>query len=82
MITRYAFELCIKTGEELSIPGQRGAGTYRAHIKGPLWDLGFRTSGAEDMGFSMPMLCLVLVGFATVFLLLTAWFTARSARGN
>jgi ABC-type multidrug transport system ATPase subunit len=82
MIVRYAFELCIKTGEELSVPGQRGAGTYRAHIKGPLWDLGFRTSGAEDMGFSMPMLCLVLVGFATVFLLLTAWFTARSARGN
>ncbi|MEE2752144.1 MAG: ATP-binding cassette domain-containing protein, partial [Myxococcota bacterium] len=54
MITRYAFELSIKTGEELSIPGARGSDTYQAHIKGPLWDLGFRTSGAEDMGLSMP----------------------------
>ena len=82
MITRYAFELTIKTGDELSVPGARGADTYQAHIKGPLWDLGFRTSGAEDMGFSMPALCLLLAGFATLFLLITAWFTARSARGN
>jgi hypothetical protein len=82
MVTRYAFEMAIKTGEELSIPGHRGGTTYQEHILAPLWDLGFRSSEATDMGFSMSSLAAILTGFFLVFLAMAALFTARSTKGN
>ena len=82
MVTRYSFELSIRTGEELNIPGRLGADAYRNHIQGPLWDLGFRTSAADDMGLPIGVLVGVLTGFFVVQLLIATWFTARSARGH
>ena len=82
MITRYAFELIIKTGESLSIPARRGVASRTEHIMAPLWDLGFRTAEADDMGLSMMVLCGILSAFCLFFLALTAYFTHRSARGG
>lgn len=82
MVTRYGFEMIIKTGKELCLPGSNGAATFDAEIRAPLFNLGFRTSDANDMGLSMPVLVLILVGFAAAFLLGSAVFTARSARQN
>ena len=82
MITRYSFEMAIKTGEKLSKPGRRGGSTHTEHIMAPLWDLGFRSSEVSDMGFSMGVLTAILTAFCVFFLVLAAWFTARSTRGN
>jgi ABC-type multidrug transport system ATPase subunit len=82
MITRYSFEMAIKTGEKLSKPGRRGGGTHTEHIMAPLWDLGFRSSEVDDMGFSMGLLAAILTAFCVLFLALAAWFTARTTRGN
>ena len=34
---------------------------------GPLYDLGLKGAAADDMGLSMPVLCLMLLGFCGVF---------------
>ena len=82
MITRYAFELSIKTGEELSKPAHKGVGESKEHIKRFLWELGFRSSDADDMGLSITALVSILAGFFFVFLIGATWFTHRSREGN
>ena len=82
MITRYGFEWSIKTGEALSKPGRRGIGEKTEHIKTHLYDLGFRGTGADDLGHSPLFLAGVLFTFLIVFLVTATFFTGRSRRGN
>ena len=82
MITRYAFETSIKTGTHLSKPAVKGVSETKEHIKRFLWELGFRTSDANDMGLSMLVLGGILFGFFFVFTALATWFTYRSREGN
>jgi len=82
MFTRYSFELIIKCGEKLNVPGKRGAQSFFSDIKGPLWNLGFRTSAVEDMGLTVPVLVVILSVMAVVMLSISAWFTARTANNN
>jgi hypothetical protein len=82
MITRYGFELVIKTGESLAIPGRRGADGRTEHIMAPLWDLGFRTAEADDLGLSTMLLSTILLCFCGLFLSLAAFFTLRTTKGN
>jgi ABC-type multidrug transport system ATPase subunit len=81
MITRYAFDGVIKTGEKLSRPGSYGNKREDLAINGVLYDLGFRTSSADDMGLPLWMLCGVLLAFLTVFLVTATLFT-RNSEGN
>ena len=82
MITRYAFETSIKTGTHLSKPAVKGVSETKEHIKRFLWELGFRSSDANDMGLSMLVLGAILFGFFFVFTSLATWFTYRSREGN
>jgi len=82
MITRYAFDASIKTGVELSRPGAFGNKRENLRITGVLYDLGFRTSAADDMGMSMWVLCGILLAFFTVFLVVATVATHRKAKGN
>lgn len=83
MIVRYSFDASIKAGEELTRPARYGNEREAMGIGGFLYDLGLReTSAADDMGLPLSVLCLILFGFLTVFLGLTAWFTSRSTEGN
>ena len=77
MITRYSFDATIKTGEYLSRPGSYGNNREPLHINGVLYDLGFRTSAAQDMGLLLPDLVLILFGFSVVFLGFATWFASR-----
>ncbi|MBN2798850.1 MAG: ATP-binding cassette domain-containing protein [Deltaproteobacteria bacterium] len=82
MVTRYAFDAAIKTGEELSRPGSYGNKRESLRITGVLYDLGFRSSSADDMGLSIWTLTGIMVLFFGFFMLLATWFTRRAARGN
>ena len=82
MVTRFSFEMAIKTGETLSIPAARRGQEAEEHIRSPLWDLGFRGTDSADMGIEMSVLAGILLLFFTVFMAATTWLTARSARGN
>jgi len=77
MITRYSFDATIKTGEYLSRPGSYGNNREPLHINGVLYDLGFRTSAAQDMGLVLSDLVLILFGFSVVFLVFATWFASR-----
>jgi ABC-type multidrug transport system ATPase subunit len=81
MITRYAYEAAIKTGTELSKPEHKGVGEKSEHIRRFLWELGFRSSDAADMGLPMVGLVGVLFGFFALMLAATTWFVHRSRRG-
>ena len=80
MITRYAFDAVIKTGEKLSRPAQYGNKREDIAINGVLYDLGFKTSASGDMGIRLWELCAILVLFLVVFLTATTVLTARSER--
>jgi len=82
MITRYAFELSIKTGTELSKPAHKGVGESQEHIQRFLYELGFRTSNADDMGITVTALSGILFAFFATFMLLATYFTHRSREGN
>lgn len=82
MVTRYAFEAAIKTGEELSRPGSYGNKRENLRITGVLYDLGFRSSGAEDMGIPMLELTAILTLFSITFFGVAAWMTLRSTQKN
>jgi ABC-type multidrug transport system ATPase subunit len=83
MIVRYSFDATIKTGEELTRPARYGNEREAMGIGGFLYDLGLReTSQADDMGMSLTVLSLILLGFLSGFLMFSAWFTKRSTEGN
>jgi ABC-type multidrug transport system ATPase subunit len=78
MITRYAFEAAIKTGDKLSKPGEYGRARTDLPIDGALYDLGFRTSGTEDHGIALVTLVGVLFWFFLLFLVLASIRTRRT----
>ena len=82
MITRFAFELSIKTGTELHKPAHKGVGDSKEHIKRFLWELGFRSSDDNDMGLSVMLLSGILFGIFFAFTALATLFTYRSREGN
>ncbi len=81
MITRYAFDAVIKTGEKLSRPGSFGNKRDELQITGVLYDLGFRTSSAADMGWPLWQLCGILFLFFAGFLSVATWLTRRAEQG-
>ncbi len=81
MITRYAFEAALKTGETVSVPGLKGLGDSTRRMSGYLWELGFRTStSVEDQGLSLPSLVGVLSAFGAAFLLVATLVEHRRDR--
>ena len=82
MVIRYAFEGLIRTGEQLSVPGERGKDDAIEHIKSPLYNLGFRTSDADDLGLSWFVLVGVLFGFFGLFMSVATVLTRRARTGS
>ncbi|TVQ94417.1 MAG: ATP-binding cassette domain-containing protein [Deltaproteobacteria bacterium] len=82
MITRYSFEMSIKTGEQLSKPSHRGIGESSENIARFLWELGFRTSSSEDMGIPMIWLGAILFAWFAIMLGITTVFIRKSAQGH
>jgi ABC-type multidrug transport system ATPase subunit/uncharacterized coiled-coil protein SlyX len=82
MITRYSYEMAIKTGDRLSKPSHKGVGESSEDIRRFLWELGFRSSEADDMGIPMIWLGVILVGWFVAMLGATTWLVHRSARGS
>jgi len=78
MITRYAFEASIKTGEKIWVPKFGADRGEPLKITGALYDLGFRTSAVDDMGLPMPVLVLVLLAFLAAFLVGATLLTRRT----
>ncbi|MCB9778509.1 MAG: ATP-binding cassette domain-containing protein [Alphaproteobacteria bacterium] len=73
---RYAFEAVIKAGERIAkptrVPGKWEARSFTA----PLYDYGFKGSGADDTGLAMVVLVAALCGFTALFMvtaLLAVW---------
>lgn len=82
MITRYAFEAAIKTGDKLSRPGEYGKDREELLIEGVLYNLGFRSSGVDDLGIPLPALMGALAVFLVGFLSIATWVTARQERSS
>jgi hypothetical protein len=82
MITRYGFELIIKTGDALAVPGRRGTGGRTEQVMATLWDLGFRSAEADDLGLTTMLLSTILFCFCGVFLSLASFFTLRTTKGS
>jgi hypothetical protein len=78
MITRYAFDATIKSGERLSRAGAYGTSREDIQATGVLYDLGFRSSSAADMGIPLTWLIAILLCFLLSFLTLATIFTRRS----
>jgi ABC transport system ATP-binding/permease protein len=82
MVTRYSFEMSLKTGEKLSKPSHKGVGESSEDILRFLWELGFRSSAADDMGIPMLWLSAILAGWFFGMLSIATWLVHRSARGS
>ena len=76
-VQRYAFEAAIKTGEYLAVPTRVAGELEKRAITGPLYDLGLKPAGVEDMGLSMTTLTGVLAGFGVSFLIAATWMVWR-----
>ena len=77
MVIRFSFEATIKTGEQLTRPARYGSQRDAMPISGFLYDLGFRTSSADDMGLSLSILCGLLMLFFITMTGAAWWFTRR-----
>jgi ABC transport system ATP-binding/permease protein len=80
-ITRYAFDLSLKCGDELEKVGRVAGEWDRQSITGPLYDLGLKGSSVEDMGLSQGELVGTMLAFAAAFTLVTvvaSWFRDRN----
>jgi len=80
-ITRYAFDLSLKCGEELEKVGRVKGDWNRQTITGPLYDLGLKGSSVEDMGLGQGELIGALLGFAVAFTVVTVaatWYRDRT----
>ena len=68
-VQRYTFDAAIKCGETLGVRNYKGEWEQQP-INGALWKLGLKfTDAADDVGFVLPQLEAILVGFTVVFLL-------------
>jgi hypothetical protein len=82
MIQRYGFEAAIKSGEALATPSRVPGQWNRTPITGPLYELGLKPAGADDMGLSMAALCAIIAGFGVAFLLVATLSVWRKDRGG
>ena len=71
---RYAYDLMLKAGTHLEDVSRVPGKWDRKPISGPLYDLGLKGAGVEDVGLTQPMLVGALLAFAAVFLIGT-WIT-------
>lgn len=78
MFTRYAFEACIRSADELSVPSFRGTGRQAYPQGGVLANFGFRSAGSIDDGLTMWVLAAVLVGSAIVMIAVATVLTRRT----
>ncbi len=68
-IQRYAFDAVIKCGDEVAVATRKTAKWDRQRVNGALYELGLKFSDrADDIGFTLVQLCLILSGFAFVVL--------------
>ncbi len=81
MITRYAFEGAIKTGEKLWVPRIGPHRNDPLTLNGVLYDLGMRTSSVEDAGLPLWLIATILLGFLALFLSGATLLTARAGKG-
>jgi hypothetical protein len=79
-VTRYAFQGAVGSGECLWVQDY-GAEPREHATTGVLWELGFRTSAADDLGLPLLALAGILLGFTAVFLTVTAELTRRTGDG-
>ncbi len=80
-MTRYAFDLSMKCGDQLEKVGRIAGDWNRQSITGPLYELGLKSSSVEDMGMSQPELVGALMGFSGLFMTVTVlatWYRDRS----
>jgi ABC-type multidrug transport system ATPase subunit len=82
MVTRYSYEAAIKTGDKLSKPSHKGVGESSEDIRRFLWELGFRSSTADDMRIPGGWLAVILFTWFAVMTATTTWLVHRSAKGN
>lgn len=67
-LQRYAFELSVKSGETLATASRVPGEWNKTPITGPLYEMGLKPAGSEDMGLSVAALCGILGGFGLLFL--------------
>jgi len=67
-LQRYAFEAAIKCGGYLAVPTRVAGELERRAITGPLYELGLKPAGIDDMGLSLWTLNGAMVAFGLVFL--------------
>jgi len=65
---RYAYDLMLKVGTHLEDVSRVPGKWDKKPISGPLYDLGLKGAGVEDVGLTEPMLVGALLAFAAVFL--------------
>ncbi len=82
MVTRWGFEAAIKAGDKLSQPAHEGLESSAQPIGRFLWELGFRTSDADDMGLPQAVLFGILGLFALVFVAVATWRTHQEREGG
>ena len=77
MVTRYAFDAAIKTGEQLWAPATGRQHTEPLSRLGILSSLGFRDTAADptDLGLPLPTLMGILMLFFLTFLGIATWRT-------
>ncbi len=74
---RFAYDALLKTGNQLGAPRSRGLDWDAMQLTGTLYNLGFKGSGADDMGLGIPALTLRLSLFAAAFLLVALLMVTR-----
>ncbi len=65
---RYAFDALLKVGDKLAEPSLIVGKWDERAIIGPLYELGLKGAGADDLGVSRTMLGIVLLTFTAAFL--------------
>ena len=65
---RYAFDAVLKVGEKLAEPSRMVGKWDDRTITGPLYELGLKGAGADDMGLDRTRLAIILVSFTAAFL--------------
>lgn len=65
---RYAFDAMLKAGQKLAEPSRIAGKWDDRSITGPLYDLGLKGAGADDIGLTRAALTAAMLGFTAVFL--------------
>lgn len=79
MITRFAFDGMLKTGDRLWVPTVGFQERRPTPLVGVLSDLGFRSTGSpiDDLGLTLIAISLILSAFFLAFLTVAGWLTYR-----